>query len=121
MFISAVVVTPDEFEVWKSLQRHRADTDKVWLQLQPSGGAAADEAKLKAAVDKYFEKDRSDARRFALRYWVAADYQALHRSPNFPSMADDLKSHESERRAKIETLVSMNGNDAAPVARAQEQ
>jgi cytochrome c oxidase subunit 2 len=119
MFISSVVVTPDEFEVWKSLQRHRADTDKVWMQLQPGGGAVADEAKLKTAIDKYFEKDRSDARRFALRYWVAANYQALHRSLNFPGMADDLKAHESERRAKIETLVSTIGTDAAPVAREQ--
>jgi hypothetical protein len=90
---------------------------KVWNALQPSGGAAPDEAKLRAAVDKYFEKDKGDGRRFALRYWVAANYQALHRSAQFPGMAEDLKAHESERRAKIETLVSMvPAADASPVA-----
>jgi cytochrome c oxidase subunit 2 len=122
MFISAVVVTPEEFEVYKLVERDRADASRVWNVLQPAAGPAQDDdGKLRAAVDRYFEKDRSEGRRFALRYWVATNYQALHRSPDrYQAMSEDLKAHEDERKRRIETLIAALPRDEQPLA-AKEQ
>jgi len=118
MFISAMIVTPSDYELWKTMARHRADTDEVWGLLQPLDGSdPAPDDKLHAAVDKYFATDQSPGRRFALRYWIATNYQALHRCPSYPGRKDELDAHEAERKAKIESLVAALKTSGPPVAR----
>lgn len=118
MFINSVVVTPQQFEIWKVVQRAKADAGDVWDLLQPASDTQpASDAQLQAAVEKYLKADPSPARRFALRYWVDANYLALHRSWMYPTFADDLRAHEAERKARIDTLVAMVGTPAPAVAR----
>ncbi len=116
MFISSVVVDAEDFRVYRLLQRHRADTDRIWNILRPGPGVEIDQPKLQEAVAKYFEKDTSEGRKFALRYWVAANFDALHRRPQDKATLDDLKLRESQQRARIETLVSSVAAPAAPLA-----
>ncbi len=107
MFITGLVVSPAEFEQWKILQRDRLDAQAVWDILQPAGDAQpASDADLKAAVAKYLGGHPSDERRYALRYWVAANYLALHRCWGYQAMADDLAKHEDERKKDVDTLVA---------------
>jgi len=79
MFVSAVVVEPERFEVWKTLQRQRADVAKVWAAVLAAN--AASDAPLKLAVDKYLDKAKGDAdeqrrRVFALKFWIASNFTA---------------------------------------------
>ncbi len=107
MFISALVVTPGDFEIWKRVQHDHADTAGVWDVLQPSDeSSCGSDDQLKAAVAKYLGKDDCSQRRFSLRYWVAADYIALHRCWTYSTMADELAKHEAERKAKIDRLLA---------------
>jgi cytochrome c oxidase subunit II len=116
MFISSVVVTPDDFEVYKLVQRHRADTFKVWMRLQAKPGAPAQESEVKAAVDKYFEKDGSPARRFALKYWIATNFAMVMRRPQDQNLLKDLERTYLEKIAMIDRLITARAVQASPVA-----
>jgi cytochrome c oxidase subunit 2 len=118
MFISALIVTPAEFDLWRLMQKNRADVDDVWSILQPLDDTPpASDAQLKVAVAKFFAKDQSPGRRFALRYWIDTNYQALHRCPSYPDRKSELDAHEAERKAKIDTLVADFKAPDAPLAR----
>ncbi|MBA2480884.1 MAG: cytochrome c oxidase subunit II [Planctomycetes bacterium] len=119
MFISSVVVTADEFDVYKSLQRHRADTFKIWNQLQRGAGETASDADLKALVTKYFEKDASDGRRFALRYWIAANFASLRRKPQDRALHDDVIRTFQSKRDQLEQLIATVLSSPKPVASAE--
>lgn len=116
MWISAIVVTPEEFDVWTTVQRHRADAFRVWMLLQPVGGGGTDEGRVREAVARYFEKDRSPARRFALRYWVSANYLTLRRDETFQRISQDLEANESRRKALIDELIAAAPAAGEPVA-----
>jgi cytochrome c oxidase subunit II len=116
MFISSVVVEPAEFEVYKTLQRHRADTFKVWNLLQQGPGGTASDADLQAAVGKYFEKDASEERRFALRFWIASNFSSLLRKPQDQALHEDVMKTFRSKRDQLERLLAMAAPAAKPIA-----
>ncbi len=79
MIISSVVVEKPEFDRFLSLQRHKDDTLKVWSAIQPPPGTAIDENALREAVKGFLAKGRSPERQYALRYWIASNYETLQR------------------------------------------
>jgi cytochrome c oxidase subunit 2 len=77
MLCSAVVVDEADFALWTDLQRHRADAARVWNALT---AAVPDPGATQAAVSAYLAKDASPGRRFALRYWIAANGASVSRT-----------------------------------------
>lgn len=74
MIIGAVVVEPQHYERWLTLQKHRDDTTSVWNALL-GWKAGGDDTAVRAAITKYRAKSTGTAETaesdFALRYWVA--------------------------------------------------
>ncbi|MBA3708868.1 MAG: cytochrome c oxidase subunit II [Planctomycetes bacterium] len=106
MFVSAVVVEPAEFEVYKKLQKHRADTFKIWSLIQQEPGVTASDADMQTAIAKYFEKDASEERRFALRYWIASNFTSLRRKPQDQVLHNDINSTYMSKRDRLEHLIA---------------
>jgi cytochrome c oxidase subunit II len=106
MIITAVVVRPEEFTLYTAFQRNRNDAAKVWNAVQPPIGQEPDEAKVKAAVDGYFTRDRSDLRRLSLRYWIASNFVSMARKPQGGLAANDFKQQADTRRAHFEALLA---------------
>lgn len=77
MFISSVVVTPEQFTLYRTLQRHRNDTVKLWNELSPA--AQGNQETVAQLVAKYLEKGDSPDRRLALRFWIASNYSSVAR------------------------------------------
>jgi hypothetical protein len=105
MLTSAVVVDEADFAVWQLLQRHRADAGRVW---EAFSAGKLDEAALAAAVAAYLERGDDAGRRFALRWWLAADLASSLRRER------TLAAEAAARRATLDRLI-----DARPAPERQ--
>lgn len=105
MLISALVVEEADFAVWSELQRHRADTVRVWTALvaKELDGKAVEEA-----VGAYLLKGGVPWRVFALRFWMASNAASLSRR------SSELTAAMLSRRAGLESIITRLG--AAPYA-----
>lgn len=102
MWISAVVVTPEQFTLWLDLQRRRATALKVWNAL----GDGAEPAALAAAVSAYLAKDASPAARYALRFWVAYNGEAAARRPAAGTAATALRERAHAASVRLDAALA---------------
>jgi cytochrome c oxidase subunit 2 len=101
MFISAVVVEPEQFALWTDLQQRRASVLKVW-------GAVRDGAGLDETVASYLAKDGSAAARFALRYWVALNLESQCRKPPQGKDAVTMRAAVAPARAALDRALTVH-------------
>jgi hypothetical protein len=107
MFISSVVVEPSEYDLYISLLRQRSDMMPVWFALQRGPGQAPDQSALKGALADYLGKGDTPQRRFALRYWVAADFHMLRDTWQVDrDLQDDVEKTWKDKRALVDTLLA---------------
>ena len=111
MVISSVVVSPERFQDYLSLQRHRGDCNAVWKLLKPEVGTV-DQAALAAAVKTYLDKGRGAERLLALRFWVASNYASIARVHQSELTIQQVLERGAARRAQLDQTI------AAPLAQA---
>ncbi len=104
MWISSVVVTPEVFNTYRGLLRHRNDTVKLWNVLAP--GAAADDKELDAQLAKYLEKGRNEDRLLALRFWIASNYASVSRKRQPELTPEQVVARGKERRAQLDAAIA---------------
>ena len=109
MWISAVVVTPEDFAIYKTLAHHRNDTQKVWNAVWPGPGKEPDAAQLDAAVAAFLIKEPGHFRAFALRYWMAYNFSAVQRRPPVGLTGVGVATIAASRRAAIERSIATHG------------
>ncbi|MCK6487867.1 MAG: cytochrome c oxidase subunit II [Planctomycetes bacterium] len=102
MWISAVVVTPEQFSLWRDLQGRRNAALKVWNALKP--GAA--EAELGQALATALAKDASPAARWALRFWIAYHFEAAARRPASGTTAEQVRDQAKAARARLDAALA---------------
>lgn len=102
MWISAVVVTPERFQLWLDLQRRRVAALKVWNALSEG----ADDAALAAAVRSYLVKDASPAARYALRFWAAYHGTAAARRPAAGTTGEALRAQAVAASARLDAALA---------------
>lgn len=79
MIIGAVVVEPQHYELWLSLQRHREAATPVWNAVM-AWKTGADETPVRDAIIRYREKTKATSEAdFALHYWIAHNSESLRR------------------------------------------
>lgn len=105
MIISSVVVSPELFKDYLSLQRHRSEALAVWKLLQPSV-AQVDQEALSKAVSAYVEKGRTPERELALRYWIASDYASVERVRQLDQTRPQVHARGVERCALLDQTLS---------------
>jgi len=115
MIIGAVIVEPQHFDRWLTLQKHRDDASSVWNAVL-GWKAGSDDAAVRTAVLKYRSKSTqvvdSD---FALRYWIAHNSVSFARrdpggnkeSPEFAAWQADLTQMESRKTLVGDILASL--------------
>jgi cytochrome c oxidase subunit 2 len=107
MFISSVVVEPADYDLYISLLRQRSDAMPIWFALQRGAKQPPDQDGLKTAIAAYLQKEDSPARRFALRYWIAADFALMrHTWQEDRDMQDDIEATWKGKRALLDTLLA---------------
>jgi cytochrome c oxidase subunit II len=105
MIISSVVVSPERFQTYVGLQRHRNDTLKIWTALQPSVGNV-DRPALDEAVKAYLAKGAGPERQLALRYWIASNYASIQRQRQAGLTRDEVAARAAERTALIDQVLA---------------
>lgn len=107
MVISAVVVSPERFKDYLTIQRHRSEVLAVWKLLQPSA-ATVDHDALATAVAAYFQKGRSTERELALRYWIASNYASVARVRQLDMTPAQVSARGVERCALLDQTLSQS-------------
>jgi hypothetical protein len=106
MIITAVVVDQTEFDRYIELQRHRADTDKIFRAVEPAPGTAFSDEALRTAVAGYFGKDKSASRVFALKYWIASNYASLEHYPPIGTTQAQVTATIPGKRAQVDNAIA---------------
>ena len=105
MVISSVVVGPELFETYATLQRHRNDTLKVWSAIQPSV-AEVDAKALDEAVAAYLAKGSGAERQLALRFWAASNYASVQRKRQMGLTPAEVAVRASDRCARVDRAIA---------------
>ena len=107
MITISVVVEQPEFERFIALQRVKDDTLKVWSTVQPPAGTAIDDKALREAVGGFLAKGRSAERQYALRFWIASNYETLQRvqPSKGVSMGEVFGAAKGAGEAQIRTAI----------------
>jgi len=117
MFISSVVVDPADYDTYISLLRNRSDMMPIWFALQRGTGLAPDKDGITAALKAYLGKEDSPDRRFAVRYWVAAQLAMYrHTFQNDPDLQADIEKTWQDKRTLIDTMLASSPVAASPAA-----
>lgn len=106
MVISSVVVGPELFATYTTLQRHRNDTLKVWNAVQPSV-AEVDGKALSEAVAAYAAKGAGPDRQLALRFWIASSYASVQRKRQEGLTPEQVIARGIERRGLVDRALAV--------------
>jgi cytochrome c oxidase subunit 2 len=106
MIITAVVVDDQQFDRYIELQRHRADTVKIFGAVEPAPGVAFSQEALRTAVSAYLSKDKSATRVFALKYWIASNYASLEHYPPIGTTQAQIVAATPGKRAIVDAAIA---------------